>query len=47
MRLRFFVDTEQWPNHRVQQIHAVYRVDINEYKGRSSVQLMLDYLQPI
>ncbi len=45
--IAFFVDTEQWPNHRVQQIHAVYRVDINEYKGRSSVQLMLDYLQPI
>jgi single-stranded-DNA-specific exonuclease len=34
---------EQAPPRR---IRAVYRPDINEYRGRQSLQLMLDYLEP-
>ncbi len=45
--ISFFVDTNKWPNHRCQQVRAVYRLDINEYKGRSNLQLMIDYLEPI
>jgi single-stranded-DNA-specific exonuclease len=43
--IAFFVDTTVWPNHRCEQIHAVYRLDINEYKGRRSVQLIVDYFE--
>lgn len=43
----FFVNTMEWPNHRCQSIRAAYRLDINEYKGRSSVQLIIDYFEPM
>lgn len=42
----FFVDMQEWPNHRCQEVHAVYRLDVNEYKGRKSVQLIIDYMEP-
>lgn len=45
--IAFFVDTDVWPNHRVRDVRAVYRIDINEYKGRSTVQLIIDYLEPM
>ncbi|OGT60122.1 MAG: single-stranded-DNA-specific exonuclease RecJ [Gammaproteobacteria bacterium RIFCSPHIGHO2_12_FULL_45_12] len=43
--MAFFVDTESWPNHRVASVQAVYRLDVNEYKGRRSVQLIVDHLE--
>ena len=43
--IAFFVDVDQWPNHRCTMVRAVYRMDINEYKGRSTVQLIIDYLE--
>lgn len=41
----FFVDIDEWPNHRCQTIRAAYRLDVNEYKGRQSVQLIIEYLE--
>lgn len=45
--IAFFVDIALWPNHRCQSVRAAYRLDINEYKGRRSVQLIVDYLEPV
>jgi single-stranded-DNA-specific exonuclease len=45
--IAFFVDIEKWPNHRCENIRAAYRLDINEYKGRSSVQLIVEYLEEL
>ncbi|MBV9574999.1 MAG: single-stranded-DNA-specific exonuclease RecJ [Gammaproteobacteria bacterium] len=44
--IAFFVDTTQWPNHRCELIRAAYRLDVNEYRSRVSVQLIIDYLEP-
>lgn len=44
--IAFNVDVERWPNHRLQHVHAVYRLDVNEYLGRRTVQLIVDYLEP-
>jgi single-stranded-DNA-specific exonuclease len=41
----FFVDMQMWPNHRCQKLHAAYRLDINEYQGRQSAQLIIEYLE--
>lgn len=42
----FFVDhIEQWLGMR--QILAVYRLDVNEFRGERSVQLMLQYMEKI
>lgn len=42
----FFIDTTVWPNHRCEKIRAAFRLDINEYKGRQNVQLIMEYLEP-
>lgn len=36
----------EWPNHRVAKVHAVYRLDVNEYNGRRSLQLIVENLVP-
>ncbi|HEX4045021.1 MAG TPA: single-stranded-DNA-specific exonuclease RecJ [Gammaproteobacteria bacterium] len=45
--IAFFVDTQVWPNHRCQSIHAAFRLDVNEYKGRRTVQLIIDYMEAL
>ena len=43
--IAFNVDLEIWPN-SCEKLHAVFKLDINEYRGRQTLQLMLDYLEP-
>jgi single-stranded-DNA-specific exonuclease len=45
--IAFFVDTSEWPNHRCQTIRAAFRLEVNEYKGRRNVQLLIEYLEPV
>ena len=44
--IAFNIDTAVWPDLSVQKIHAVYKLDINEFRGQQSLQLMVDYLEP-
>ncbi len=43
--MAFFVDTNNWPDHRCDKLRAVYRLDVNEYKGRRNVQLIIEYME--
>ncbi len=43
----FNVDLNVWPNHRCEQVHAVYRLDINAFRNKTSLQLMIDQLWEI
>jgi len=44
--IAFFVDkTEQWLGSR--QVLAAYKLDVNEYRGNRSVQLLVQYLEKI
>jgi single-stranded-DNA-specific exonuclease len=45
--IAFFVDTAQWPNHRCELLRAAYRLDVNEYKGSSRVQLIIEYMEAV
>ena len=45
--IAFNVDTEQWPNPSVQQVKLAYRLDVNEFRGRQSVQLIVEYLEAL
>jgi single-stranded-DNA-specific exonuclease len=45
--IAFFVDTEIWPNHRCETVHAAYKLDVNEFRGRSNVQLIVEHLEEI
>ncbi len=43
--IAFNVDLDVWPS-QASQARVAYKLDINEFRGRSSVQLMVDYLEP-
>ncbi|WP_416307809.1 single-stranded-DNA-specific exonuclease RecJ [Neptunicella sp. SCSIO 80796] len=40
--IAFNVDTEQWPNKQARQVQLAYKLDINEFRGRTSIQLLVD-----
>jgi single-stranded-DNA-specific exonuclease len=41
----FNIDTARWPNPDAQTVRCVYRLDINEFRGVESLQLMVQHLQ--
>lgn len=43
--MAFFVDVQQWPDHRCQAVRAVYRLDVNEYRGNRKIQLIIEYME--
>lgn len=45
--IAFNINTEEWPNHRATAIEAVYKLDVNEYQGRSSLQLIIEQLKVV
>lgn len=42
--IAFNVDLKSWPDASVQQVDLVYRLDVNEFRGNRSVQLMIEHL---
>lgn len=45
--IAFNVDLDVWPAESVHQVDVAYRLDVNEYRGKRSVQLMVEYLNPV
>jgi len=43
----FNVDIDLWPNHRVETVRCVYRLDINEYRGLEKVQLLIQFIEAL
>jgi single-stranded-DNA-specific exonuclease len=44
--IAFNVDTNEWPNNNVDRIHAVYSPDINVFRNKTNLQLIISHLQP-
>lgn len=44
--IAFFQTDSEWPT-GVDRLRMVYRLDVNEYAGRRSLQLVVDYLEPV
>lgn len=44
--IAFNVDEKLWPNPRCKKVYAVYKLDVNFYQGRRTVQLLVEHLQP-
>ena len=42
--IAFNVDVETWPNHGVKEVKMAYKLDINEFRGQTSLQLMVSDL---
>ena len=45
--IAFNVDVKAWPNSQVKKIHLAYRLDVNEFRGKRTVQLMVDNITAI
>lgn len=39
--IAFNIDLKSWPNHRATHLRAAYKLDINEYLGRTKLQLVI------
>ncbi len=44
--IAFNVDTAQWPNQAVDRVKVAFKLDVNEYQGRQSVQALVEYIEP-
>lgn len=42
--IAFNIDIKQWPNSKASQVHLCFRLDINEFRGKQSLQLMVENL---
>jgi single-stranded-DNA-specific exonuclease len=42
----FNADLNCWPNHRCEYAQVAYRLDVNEFQGRTNLQLMVEHLEP-
>ncbi len=45
--IAFNVRLSHWPNHRVEQVMATYRLGVNYYQGRKTLQLIVEMLEPV
>jgi len=43
----FNIDPKLWPNAHAKKVKVAYRLDINEFRGNKTVQLMVDYIEAI
>lgn len=45
--IAFNIDTSIWPNPQLQKIRAAYKLDVNEFRGNQTLQLLVDYLEAV
>ncbi|ABM04989.1 exonuclease RecJ [Psychromonas ingrahamii 37] len=43
--IAFNIDVEFWPNPMVKTVYCVYRLDINEFRGNRTVQMLVEVLR--
>jgi single-stranded-DNA-specific exonuclease len=44
--IAFNVDLDVWPDQAVEEVDLAYRLDVNEFRGQRSVQLMVEHISP-
>ena len=45
--IAFNIDLRRWPDASIKKIKLAYRLDINEFRGNQSLQLMVEYLEAL
>ena len=43
--IAFNVDLNVWPNYRCEYVNIVYRMDVNEFRGKRKIQLIIEHLE--
>lgn len=44
--IAFNVDTQHWPNPDLQWVRLVYQLDVNQYRDRERLQLLVSHIEP-
>ena len=44
--IAFNVDLDVWPNHNILAAQAAYTLDVNEFRGRETLQLIVSSIMP-
>jgi single-stranded-DNA-specific exonuclease len=45
--IAFNIDLNQWPNYRLEYVKIAYRLDINEFRNKRKVQLIVEHLDDV
>jgi single-stranded-DNA-specific exonuclease len=45
--IAFNIDIRRWPDASVRKVKLAYRLDINEFRGNQTLQLMVEYIEPM
>ncbi|WP_275555215.1 single-stranded-DNA-specific exonuclease RecJ [Mixta sp. Marseille-Q2659] len=45
--IAFNVDTRLWPDTSVRHVELAYKLDVNEFRGNRSVQLLIEHIWPL
>lgn len=45
--IAFNIDPDVWPNLGVRQVQVAYQLDVNYYRGRETLQLLVDAIAPV
>ncbi|MCX2981786.1 single-stranded-DNA-specific exonuclease RecJ [Halieaceae bacterium IMCC14734] len=45
--IAFNIDTALWPDHELEQVRVAYKLDSNEFRGRETVQMLIEVLEPV
>ena len=45
--IAFNVDVRRWPDASVQQVELAYRLDVNEFRGNRSAQLLVEHISAL
>jgi single-stranded-DNA-specific exonuclease len=45
--IAFNIDPQRWPDPSIAEIEIAYRLDVNEYRGQRSLQLVIEQLVPL
>ncbi|MEM1153570.1 MAG: single-stranded-DNA-specific exonuclease RecJ [Pseudomonadota bacterium] len=45
--IAFNVDPQQWPDDSVERVEVAYRLDVNEFRGQQTLQLVVEHLERV
>ena len=45
--IAFNVDLDTWPDESIEAVELAYRLDVNEFRGNCSLQLMVEKISPV
>ena len=43
--IAFNIDLKAWPNHSAERIRLAYKLDVNEFRGKHNLQLMIEHIE--